>query len=265
MAATRRVQEQGRVLIDLRYGNDYWQKLDIYLPRESDVSGLPVLVFFHGGAWTSGTKEWMGFMAPTLFTVPAILVAANYRLAPAVRYPQIVDDCAAATAWVRANIANHGGDPNRLFVGGHSAGGHLAALVALDRECRRRAGVPVGAIRACLSVSGSYDIRNRDAAPGSTERRIYDVLLREASDDAAASPITHVQSDSAPFFLAWGERDFPRLIRQAKAFSVALNSTGVRVQTLEIKGRDHFEAHEACGLVGGEWAQIARHWLSIHS
>jgi acetyl esterase/lipase len=263
MAATRRVQANGRVLIDLRYGSDYWQKLDVYLPRVSDVSGVPVLLFFHGGAWTSGTKEWMGFMAPTLLSIPAIYVAANYRLAPVVRYPEIVDDCAAATAWVQANISKYGGDPGRLFVGGHSAGGHLAALVALDRDCQRRAGLAKDSIRACLNVSGSYDIRNRGAAVGSAERRIYDVLLRDERDDSAASPITHVQSDSVPFFVAWGERDFPRLVSQARSFSAALEHAGARVQTLELKDRDHFEANEACGIADGQWAEIASRWLSV--
>lgn len=261
MAATRRVQADNRVLVDCRYGGDYWQKLDIYLPRAPSISALPVLVFFHGGAWTSGTKEWMGFMAPPLLDLPAIFVAANYRLAPAVRYPEIVDDCIAATAWVQANIAGYGGDADRLFVGGHSAGGHLAALVALDRERRRRAGVADSAIRACLTVSGSYDIRDREARAGTAERRIYDVFLRRDDDDKAASPIVYIRPDSVPFFVAWGERDFPRLIRQAKVFSTALAAAGVRVETLQIEGADHFKANEVCGIARTKWTETARRWL----
>lgn len=261
MAATRIVQAQERVLIDCRYGDDYWQKLDIYLPRDAGEAPLPVLIFFHGGAWTSGTKEWMGFMAPPLLALPAIFVTANYRLAPATRYPAMLQDCMNATAWVARNIAAHGGDPRRLFVGGHSAGGHLAALVALDREAQRAAGVERTAIRGFLGVSGSYDIRKRDAVAGSPERRIYDVLLNQASDDASASPITHVRSDSPPCFVAWGTRDFPRLVVQAKAFVSSLDAAGVRHEMLEIAGADHFEANEACGDGSGAWAQIARRWL----
>lgn len=265
MAATRIVQARERVLIDCRYGDDYWQKLDVYLPRNAGTAPLPVLVFFHGGAWTSGTKEWMGFMAPPLLALPAIFVTANYRLAPATRYPAMLQDCMNATAWVARNIAAHGGDPGRLFVGGHSAGGHLAALVALDREAQRAAGLEQNAIRGFLGVSGSYDIRKRDAAAGSAERRIYDVLLSRADDDAAASPVTHVRPDSPPCFVAWGTRDFPRLVVQAKAFVAALGAAGVRHETLEIAGADHFGANEACGEGHGAWAKIALRWLEGRS
>ena len=153
MAASRKVHAEHRVLVDCRYGTDYWQKLDVYLPAEpptgeSSGAPLPVLLFFHGGAWTSGTKEWMGFMAPALLDAGVIFVSGNYRLAPAARFPEIVDDCVAAAAWVRDNIGRYSGDPERLFVGGHSAGGHLAALVALDRPRRRAAALPDSAIRA---------------------------------------------------------------------------------------------------------------------
>jgi len=262
MAATRKVQATQHVLIDRRYGDDYWQKLDVYLPPDPGNAPLPVLLFFHGGAWTSGTKEWMGFMAPPLFTLPAIFVTANYRLAPATRYPAILEDCMNATAWVAANIAMHGGDPRRLFVGGHSAGGHLAALVALDRAAQRAAGLGPKAIRGFLGVSGSYDIRKRDAAPGSPERRIYDLLLNRESEDDAASPITHVGADSPPCFVAWGSRDFPRLVVQAKAFAAALAVAGVRHETMEIAGADHFEANEVFGDAGSRSTQNAMRWLS---
>jgi acetyl esterase/lipase len=221
-----------------------------------------VLLFFHGGAWTGGTKEWMGFMAPPLLALPAIFVTANYRLAPATRYPAMLEDCMNATAWVTANIAKHGGDPRRLFVGGHSAGGHLSALVALDRAAQRAAGLGTNAIRGFLGVSGSYDIRNRAAAPGSPERRIYDVLLSRESDDEAASPITHVRADSPPCFVAWGKRDFPRLVVQAKAFTAALATAGVRHETMEIADADHFEANEVCGDPNAAWSRAAARWLA---
>lgn len=261
MAATREVQRRRRAVLDCQYGDDYWQKLDVYLPDRADADGLPVLVFFHGGAWTNGTKEWMGFMAPPLLDLPAIFVAPNYRLAPAVRYPEILEDCLAATAWVRHNIARFGGSPDRLFVGGHSAGGHLAALVGLDRARRRTFGLPDGTLRGCLCISGSYDVRNREAAAGSAEQRIYDVLLARREDDSLASPITYVGRDSLPFLIAWGERDFPRLVAQAKAMIKTLQLAGIRVESLEISGADHFAANELAGDPNSKWCVLARKWL----
>lgn len=262
MAATRRVQADTRTRIDIRYGDDYWQKLDVYLPSTPGPVPLPCLVFFHGGAWTNGTKEWMGFMAPPLLDLPAILVAANYRLAPAVRHPSQLDDCVAAIAWTCRNMAVLGGDPARLFVGGHSAGGHLAALATLHEPARQKHGIAAGAIRGCLPISGSYDFRNPNAPAGSSARRIYEMVLAQESDDADASPIVHVSRAAPPFLLAWGENDFPHLVQQAGSMAHALAGAGVPVTTMEIAGVDHFGASETCGSADSAWTRAARRWLS---
>ena len=267
MAASREVQSRWRTIVDCRYGDDYWQRYDVYLPQQvgkaaHELRGLPVLIFFHGGAWTSGTKEWMGFMAPPLLSLPAIFVSANYRLAPTVRYPSMLDDCLAAIASVHQRIAEFGGDPGRLFVGGHSAGGHLASLATLDEARRTAAGLPADAIRGCLAVSASFELRNRSAAAGTLERRIYDMVLAREDDDLAASPLAHVAARSAPFFIAWGERDFPRLVTQARAMVGALTDAGVEVEAMQLDGVDHFGASEACGDPAFPWIHSARKWLA---
>ncbi|MCW5750002.1 MAG: alpha/beta hydrolase [Alphaproteobacteria bacterium] len=262
LAATREVQSRSHVMIDIQYGDDYWQKLDVYLPGTPASAPLPCLVFFHGGAWTNGTKEWMGFMAPPLLALPAIFVAANYRLAPTVRHPQQLEDCLAAVSWVHRNLAQIGGDPKRLFVGGHSAGGHLAALAALHGPLRARTGLPANAIRGCLPISGSYDLRNRQAAAGTSARRIYEMVLARETDDEDASPIAHVGPSAPPFLLAWGEKDFPHLVQQAADMTRALADAGIPVETLEIADADHFAASERCGLASATWTSAALAWLS---
>ncbi|WP_300303255.1 alpha/beta hydrolase [Ferrovibrio sp.] len=259
---TRKTQGETRNVIDCKYGADYWQKVDLYLSEDKTASNLPVIIFFHGGAWSNGTKEWMGYMAPTFLDLPAIFVSANYRLAPTIRYPEIVEDCIDAIAWVHRNIAQYGGDPKKLFISGHSAGGHLASLAALDTVRQRARGIPDGAIRGCLSVSGSYDFRNRNAPPGAPERRVYDVVLSRDEDDTAASPITYVNSDTVPFFIAWGAQDLPRLITQADAMTKSLKAAKVRVETLEIANADHFGAIEVAADKAHAWSQIARRWVS---
>lgn len=261
MAATRIAQANNRVAIDCAYGDDYWQKLDVYTPRTT-VEGLPIVLFFHGGAWTSGTKEWMGFMAPPLLSVPAVFATANYRLAPACRYPGPLEDCLDALAWVHRNAKKFGADARRIFVGGHSAGGHLAALTALRRDLWKAHALPEDAVRGCFAISGSFDLRNRDADPGSPQRRIYDVFLARDADDEIASPITLVDSRAVPFHIAWGQQDFPRLIDQAKAMTNALRRAGRHVETLEIPGRDHFGANEICADAGSDWIGAIKRWLS---
>ena len=91
------------------YGTDDRQKLDVYLPKTSGLTGLPVLMFLHGGYWMLGHKDTLGFMAPPITQAPAILVTAGYRLAPGAKYPEQVDDCRNALKWVYENISDYGG------------------------------------------------------------------------------------------------------------------------------------------------------------
>ena len=112
--------------LEARYGDDPYQSLAIFRPEHASGE---VLVFFHGGGWTNGYKEWMVFMAPAFLAQGITFVSAGYRLAPQHRFPTALGDCADALAWVHQHIDEHGGDPARLFVGGHSAGGHYAALL----------------------------------------------------------------------------------------------------------------------------------------
>jgi arylformamidase len=262
MAATRRVQAAGGVHIDLAYGADYWQKLDIYPARRMMAKSAPVLIFLHGGAWTNGTKEWMGFMAPPLVDLPAVFVAGNYRLAPAVRFPAQLEDCCDMVAWVHAHIAEYGGDPDRIFIGGHSAGGHLAALTAVRGDRLAARGLPRDVVKGCLSISGSFDLRAPNAPPDSAEARIQQTFLATPEDAAAASPILYLPAERVPFFIAYGSRDFSRLVTQAEAMVKALAREKIEHEALTLDGLEHFGANEACAQADGPWVRIAREWLS---
>jgi arylformamidase len=225
---------------DIPYGDDYWQRIDIYMPA-GNATRLPVLLFAHGGAWTHGYKEWMGLMAPAVAAFPAILVSVSYRLAPESRYPLPVEDCVAALAWCRANIARYGGDPDRISVGGHSAGGHLYALIALRRDLLQRAGLPADLIKACFPVSSQLDLVFENPEPGSGEERIYTMFLSRREDAAAASPLHYAAGCTMPIVLACGERDFPRIIRSNEAMYAALKRTSAPVERHVLPGYDHFD------------------------
>src|SRR5687767_318825 len=127
-------------------------KLDLYLPKEAKK--FPVLMWIHGGAWSMGDRAWFGEIGRRFAEEGIGLAAISYRLSPKVKHPAHVEDCARAFAWLRANIARHGGDPGRLFVAGQSAGGHLAALLATDPSWLRALQVPDGAIRGVIPMSG---------------------------------------------------------------------------------------------------------------
>ena len=126
-----------RCVLDIPYGPDKLQRLDIYLPRQEGLSGLPVYVNIHGGGWTHGYKEWMGLNAPVITEFPAVYVSLSYRLAPEHRYPAPLDDCLAGVAWVYKNIARHGGNPDNIIVGGHSAGDTLLPSSPCGRTSMR--------------------------------------------------------------------------------------------------------------------------------
>jgi len=132
--------------------------LDIYTP-EQPAEGLPVMFWLHGGGWVTGDKSNVA-LKPKAFTERGfIFVSTNYRLLPEVEMEQLVWDVSRSLAWVHENIADHGGDPERIFVGGHSAGAQLAALLCTDDRLLRGVGVPFEVLQGCVPVDGdTYDI-----------------------------------------------------------------------------------------------------------
>ena len=236
-------------------GPDPYQSLAVFRPAEPSGD---VLVFFHGGGWTHGCKEWMYFMAPALLANGVTFVSAGYRLAPAHLFPACLEDAADAVGWVAHNIHAHGGDRARIFVGGHSAGGHLAALLAATSAWRVCRALASKTIRGCLPVSGVYRfgegsglaVRPRFLGPVADERV-----------DTAASPLRALEPEaSAPWLLTHGSRDFPHLIAQARQMAEALVRAGIPVDIEVLEGCDHFEASVACGDPAG-WALRAAQWM----
>lgn len=230
-----------RVVRDQRFGEDVGHSLDIYLPASPSPEGDPVLVFAHGGAWTNGYKEWMGLMAPALTAAGIVFVSVSYRLAPQHKWDAMLDDCLAAVAWVHRNIRQHGGDPDRLSLGGHSAGGHLMALAALQAPRLRALGVPREAIRHCLPLCAPLDIRYPHRALGSGEERTHQMILASSAQADAASPVCHVSADSPYMLIAHARGDLPRIIHGSASMTAALSGHRVPHDTLVVDG-DHFSA-----------------------
>ncbi len=252
------------LVADVAYGSHPSQRLDVYRPQQRPADGvpLPVLVFAHGGAWTNGYKEWMGLLGPALTELPAILVSISYRLAPEHRYPGPFEDCLAALAWVHRNIAEHGGDPRRVFVGGHSSGGTLFALVALRRDALAAAGLPAEAVAGCLPLSARFDLVLEDPAPGSTEERHKSMIFAPGADMAAYSPLHNVAGASTPFLIAHGSADIPALCDQAIAMRDALRAEGAVAEHLVLDGHDHFDTALNIGDRDNPWPRAVRTWLS---
>jgi acetyl esterase/lipase len=135
------------------------QVLDIYTPENAPAGNLPVMFWIHGGGWQVGDKSDVG-LKPRVFTERGfVFVSTNYRLLPAVEMDVLIRDVAKSLGWVHRNIANYGGDPRRIFVGGHSAGAQLAALICTDDRYLQEEGVSFEVLRGCVPVDGdTYDI-----------------------------------------------------------------------------------------------------------
>ncbi len=199
-------------------------KLDLYLP--TDKKNFPVLLFIHGGSWRSGDKALYPALGNRFAKLGIGVAIPSYRLMPKSPHPAQIDDTAAAFAWVYKNIAQYGGDVNRLYVAGHSAGGHLAALLALDPRFLARYDIPPTAIKGVAALSGVYDVS-----------KIHG--FEDAPGDADPSPIVHVHAKAPPFLVSYCQWDYLALPLQARQFAAALKKSFDSVELLYIPGQGH--------------------------
>jgi acetyl esterase/lipase len=268
-----------REKLDVRYypGQDR-HLADIFTP-ESDKPA-PVVIFAHGGGWVIGDKNLFGLyrgVARWIARQGYVVVTINYRLSPAVQHPEHCKDMARAYAWVRKNIKEYGGDPDRIVLSGHSAGGHLAALVGTDPEFLNDPELKLtdadrAALKGILSISGVYRILDEKEFVKVTAGLIASVtgmvnlpqkaqtamgiagLFRPKSQDInplqlafgkekatyeAASPINYVRKDLPPMLLLYASFEIPPLNEQAVEFAEKLKNAGVDVTVQKMASTDH--------------------------
>jgi acetyl esterase/lipase len=228
---------------EFAYGPDPYQRLLVF--RSPRPAGH-VLLFWHGGGWTSGYKEWMGFMAPALVEAGVTFVSGGYRLAPQHLFPAGLDDCVEALAWVRRNVGP------AIFIGGHSSGGHYAAMIAVNHGADQ--------VRGCLTISGCYEFGE---GSGLSLRPRF--LGSDPANDARASPRMQIRPPLPPFLVAYGTKDFAHLVPQASRFVAALRDAGGEATELALEGRTHFTASYAGGEADGPWVPAALAFMARHA
>jgi arylformamidase len=157
-AASRLVREQAPCKLDVRYAEGEGATLDVFPPALPVAGGAPVLVFIHGGYWRSLDKSDFSFIAPVFTQAGALVVVPNYALCPAVSIEHITLQLTQAVAWAWRNAAAHGGDPSRIALVGHSAGGHLAAMLLSCRWKEVADDLPAQPLAGALSIAGLYDL-----------------------------------------------------------------------------------------------------------
>jgi len=209
-------------------------KLDLYLPQ--DMKGVPVIVSFYGGGLTAGDKKGQAFVGQRFASAGMATAVANYRLSPDVQHPVHVQDAAAAFAWVKQHIAEYGGNPDQMFVIGHSAGAYLAALLATDGRYLGAHKLSLRDIRGVVPVSGFYWVERKGVAPD-RDKRIW------GSDEKAwidASPAHHLSAQIPAMLLLYTDGDDEwRRTQNVEAADALKGAGNRRVEIAEINGRTH--------------------------
>ena len=236
-----------RLTADVAYGPLARQKLDIYTPASAaPPAGWPVVVFFYGGSWNSGDRADYRFVGEALASRGVLILVADYRLYPEVRYPSFLEDSAAALAWGLEHAKPIGGDPRRVFVMGHSAGGYNAAMLALDPRWLGAARHKPAELAGWIGLAGPYEFL--PLAPDSPARPVF----FHPDYPPGTQPIDYPTRDSLKAFLAAPVNDkvvSPQ--RSTLAMAAKLRGAGVPVELKMYDGVSH-------SLLAGAFARPLR-------
>lgn len=216
----------------IAYGDDPRQKLDVYVPRQP-LKDAPVVVFFYGGSWNSGARGDYAFVGEALASRGIVAVLADYRLYPQVRYPLFLEDSARAVAWTRAHIRKFSGNPQRLYLMGHSSGAYNAAMLALDPGLLNAVGMSPEDLSGWIGLAGPYDflpIENPQVRP----------VFFWPDSPPQSQPINHVRSGEPPALLIAATKDnLVNPARNTAGLARKLREAGVPVQDLYYSRPNH--------------------------
>lgn len=220
-----------RVARDVPYGTDARQAMDVYAPDLRPGETAPVLVFFYGGGWDSGSKALYGWAAQALAAKGFVVAMPDYRIVPDALFPVFIEDAAAATARAAAIASSHGGDPRRLGVMGHSAGAHLAMMITLDRRYMAAVGQPA-LIGAAAGLAGPYEFLPFDVAASIN-------AFGRAPDPLMTQPVTFVRADAPPLWLGHGTDDVVVHAEDTAILHERMQAVGGRSEAKLYPGLNH--------------------------
>lgn len=225
---------QMQILRDIPFGTLPPQKLDIYQPHLLSEALLPVIVFFYGGSWDSGSKQDYLFVAEAFTAQGYLVVIPDYRHYPEVKFPQLMQDPALAFQWVKQHISAYHGDPQRVFMMGHSAGAHLAVMLSLNAEYLARVGLHPDAIAGTVGLAGAYDF-----LPLGTDR--LRAIFAPPEQEWTSQPIHFVTGKNPPLLLLTGTRDRTVWPKNSINLANAVTAKGGRAQLITYEGYDHVD------------------------
>jgi len=214
--------------------------LNIFYKNDS-IKDKPVLVFIHGGSWSSGKKETYWWLGRNFARKGVVTVIINYPLAPNVQYEKMGDDCALAVKWVSENIATYKASPDKIFIMGHSAGAHLAELINADPKYFKKAGIK-NPIKGVI-LNDPFGLDMHEYLTTAEKDHFYFDFIRTFTEQAevwkAASPMDYVNNIKNPHLLFYGSKTYGAIKLQTPKLYENLKANGVRAEIKEIKGKSH--------------------------
>ncbi|MBT8004313.1 MAG: alpha/beta hydrolase [Rhodospirillales bacterium] len=217
--------------LDIAYGPSAMEKLDIVRPNSQ--SPVPVNIFIHGGFWMRRDKKEYSFIAERFASSGALTVVINYALIPSVDLDEIVRQCRAAVTWVHGNIAEHGGDPDWVFVTGNSAGGHLVSMM-MATDWAAHGGLPSNVLKGGVALSGIYELEPIQKC------FINDILHLSDGEVERNSSITLPPTKEAPVLFAVGGAETAEFKRHTSNITEAWSEMGCDCRSMEVPGKNHF-------------------------
>ncbi len=237
--------------VEHAYGADPKQRLDLVKP--AGVAKAPVLLFVHGGGWSIGDKAHAApDKAHWANSKGWGFASANYRLVPQATVEQQAADVASAIAWLRANAAREGLDPDRIVLMGHSAGAHLVALVGTDPRYLQAAGVPMAAVKGIVLLDGAgYDVPTQASAEMNLVKPMYEAAFsNDPKRQAALSPTRHSAAPNVSRWLILPIERRQDSQAQSKGLADALNRAGASATVIAVPGESHGSLNKGLGEAG---------------
>lgn len=224
------------------------QTLDVYAPTEG--KDHPVVLWIHGGGWRAGDKAGIQKKPEAFVEKGFVFVSTNYRFVPTVTVKQMTGDIAKAIRWVHDHAKEYGGDPNSIFVMGHSAGAHLAALVCTDDHYLKAEGLSLSIIKGCVPVDTAvYDIVKQIESVEPRRADSYRATFGDGESQKDLSPVTHIaKGKNIPPFLILHVADRPDSSLQSQIFGKALQEAGVSAKVTPAEGKTHGTINSDLGL-----------------
>ena len=223
-ARSASVRQSRHGVLDQAYGDKPRQRLDLFLAENPRA---PTLMFIHGGYWQRNDKERFDFIVEGPLAHGINVAVIEYTLAPDACMDQIVEEIRRSAVWLAEHLGEYGADSSRLYVSGHSAGGHLAAMM-----------MDLGAVKGGLAISGLYDLEP-------IRLNYLNVKLRlDADESRRNSPILHLPAKAPPLIITYGGAELPELRRQSTEYAQAWLASGLPGRLLPVDGADHFSILE---------------------